>query len=55
VLERLLALRLIEEAREIRERRLLTRDRRMALRVEMFTRVLSAAAVVAAVAASVRH
>ncbi|HVX33000.1 MAG TPA: hypothetical protein VHA80_07655 [Solirubrobacterales bacterium] len=38
MLERLLALRLAEEALEIRERRLLVRDRRLALRVEMAMR-----------------
>jgi hypothetical protein len=46
VLESLLALRLLEESLEIRERRLLTRDRRIALRIEIVTRVVSTAVLV---------
>jgi hypothetical protein len=40
VIERLLALRLAEEALEVRERRLLVRDQRMALRVAVATKVV---------------
>lgn len=47
MLERLLALRLIEEALEIRERRLLTRDRRLALRVEIVVRAIAMIVLVA--------
>jgi hypothetical protein len=47
MLERLLALRLAEEALEIRERRLLIRERRVLLRVEIAMRVAVALACLA--------
>jgi len=47
VLERLLAFLLVEEALEARERRLLLRERRWKLRVEMATHVAVAVAALA--------
>jgi hypothetical protein len=44
VIERLLALRLAEEALECRERRLLLRDQRLALRVDFSLRIALAIA-----------